>query len=92
MDPVTDMVRVLERAFPDGLDEEAYPAVLATLYDDMSDEQLSRTVAHFTGRNRHDVWNDIARVIADRLVMPERRAETETRLRAAGWEPDPDPE
>ncbi|MDP9794717.1 hypothetical protein J2S43_003229 [Catenuloplanes nepalensis] len=82
------MTELLRRAFPGGLGDEDYPVLFAALYEDMSDEQLSKAVARFSRRERLAVWNDIPRVMSDRTISRERVAAMSGRLRAAGWVPD----
>ncbi|MBB2946635.1 hypothetical protein FB565_006403 [Actinoplanes lutulentus] len=88
MDPIADMVATLRQAFPDGIGDDSYLSLLACLYEDMSDENLSKTIALFTGRNRWDVSNDIPRALSARNANREEIEVVAARLRAAGWEPD----
>lgn len=88
MDPISEVTELLDRVFPGGLSDVDYPMLIAALYEDMSDEQLSKAIARFSGRDRLMVWNDIPRVMSDRAISPERVAAMAARLRAAGWVPD----
>lgn len=88
MDSIALMVEMLQRAFPNGLNDSEYLGVLACLYEDMSDENLSKVVAQFTGRNRLDVSNDIPVALSSIKANRATVEEVSARLRNAGWEPE----
>lgn len=49
-------------AFPQGIDDQRYLALLSILYKNMSDRSLAQVVAEYTGKDYHFVLNDVYRV------------------------------
>ena len=78
--------QLLKRAFPNGISEEDYLAVLDQLYPHMADENLQNVVALFTGRDPGVVLNDIFRVGSGGAVSAKVRASVGDRLCRAGFD------
>ena len=78
--------RLINRAFPDGIESEAYFPLLALLYDEMSDRNLAQVVAHYTGKDYSVVLNDVYRVRYTDVPEPEAIAKVRRRLLACGYE------
>jgi hypothetical protein len=76
---------VLASAFPDGVADTDYLALLVVLDDGFSHRQLAALVAGFTGRNRVDVENDRAHAVSTRRPDPQRVNAVRDQLRAAGY-------
>ena len=55
-------VELLKNAFPDGLNKDAYFAVIKLLYDDMSDRNLADVLSFVTGKPYEICYNDICGV------------------------------
>ncbi|QSJ15871.1 DUF3349 domain-containing protein [Nostoc sp. UHCC 0702] len=53
---------LIECAFPQGIDEQTYWALLSILYKNMSDRSLAQVIAEYTGKDYHVILNDIYRV------------------------------
>ena len=53
---------LIECAFPEGIDEQRYWALLSILYQNMSDRSLAQVIAECTGKDYHVVLNDVYRV------------------------------
>lgn len=51
--------KLIERAFPDGVQEEDYFPLLALLYGEMSDRNLAEVMARCTGKDYYLVLNDV---------------------------------
>lgn len=56
--PLWSAARMLRSAFPDGIPDTAYKAVLTLLYEHFSDRHLAQLMAHATGRDAARVLND----------------------------------
>lgn len=77
---------LLKRAFPDGILDADYFAVLEHLYPHMADGNIVIVVAEFTGREVGIVLNDVLGVGSGGRVDAEARASVGDRLRQAGFE------
>ena len=77
-------VALIQRSFPDQLDEEQYFALLALLYDHMCDESLALTMHIITGRDpaaiTNDIWGAGQRTVPDNIL-----SDTQSRLDQAGF-------
>ncbi len=78
--------QMINCAFPDGIESEAYLPLLALLYDEMSDRSLARLVADYTGKDYYIVLNDVYRVKSTDVPSPESIARVRKRLLACGYE------
>jgi len=53
--------RMISLAYPNGIDESKYLALIAVLYEYMSDRNLAEVISIFTGKKLEVVLNDIYR-------------------------------
>jgi hypothetical protein len=88
-DELLDSYDVLARAYPEGVPDSDYWALLAVLDEDFSNRQLAALVAAFTGRHPIDVDNDHAAAMSIRKPDPKRVVVVQQRLRVAGYSPTP---
>lgn len=77
-------IRMIRHAFPCGIDENQYFALLYSLYEYMSDENISITMAILTGKNVATITNDIYKV-AQTSGYGISLADTQIRLEKAGF-------
>lgn len=78
--------QMINCAFPDGIQSEAYLPLLALLYDEMSDRNLAEVVAHYTGKDYGVVLNDVYRVRSTDVPNLEAIAKVRQRLLPCGYE------
>jgi hypothetical protein len=78
--------QLLQRAFPNGIDEQFYLPLLSILYEQMSDQNLAQVIAEFTGRDYHAVLNDVYRVGATPIVSPQSIDLIQQRLMSCNYE------
>ncbi|MCB9688297.1 MAG: DUF3349 domain-containing protein [Alphaproteobacteria bacterium] len=79
-------LHLLQRAFPRGIDEAEYRAVLEILYPFMADGNLAVVVAAFTGRDEGVVHNDAIGAQAGSAMAAAVRPVVQARLDAAGFD------
>jgi len=76
---LTSTYKMIECAFPDGIDSQSYFPLLALLYYEMSDfsevRNLARVVAECTGKNYAVVLNDLYRVKSTDVRPGDRSCE-----------------
>jgi hypothetical protein len=77
--------QLIQSAFPQGIDDESYAALLALLGEEMSDRTLAQVVADCTGKEYAVVLNDIYGV-ANQTVLNPALAEVKQRLQRHGYE------
>jgi hypothetical protein len=77
--------QLIQSAFPQGIDDESYAALLALLGEEMSDRTLAQVVADCTGKEYAVVLNDIYGV-ANQTVPSMALAEVRQRLRLNGYD------
>lgn len=77
--------QMIKRAFPDGIEPEAYLPLLAILYDDLSDRNLAEVVAHYTGKDDSVVLNDVYRVRSIDMPSFEAINKVKQRLLLGGY-------
>jgi hypothetical protein len=77
--------QMIKCAFPDGIESSAYFALLAILYDELSDRNLAEVIAYYTGKDYAVVLNDIYRVQSTD-VSGEAIAQIKSRLLSCGYE------
>lgn len=75
--------RLINFAFPDGIEAEAYFPLLALLCVEMSDRNLAEVVAQYTGKDYSVVLNDVYRVRSS--DVPESKAIAKVRQRLLPW-------
>lgn len=78
--------KLIQCAFPNGVDSESYLPLLALLYDEMSDRCLAKVVAKYTGKDYYIVLNDVYGVGSTDKPSPEAVAKVKQRLLACGYE------
>ena len=78
--------RLINCAFPDGIESEAYFPLLALFYNEMSDRNLAEVVAHYTGKDYSLVLNDVYWVKSTEVPEPEAVAKVRRRLLPCGYE------
>ena len=76
---------LLKRAFPTGLNDQEYPAVLELLYPHVADENLAIVIAEFTGISQDIVQNDVL-AAGTRRTCDDVRASVARRLNVAGFD------
>jgi hypothetical protein len=76
---------LLRAAYPDGIPDAEYFAVLENLYQHMSDRNLADVLAVFTGRDVAAVTNDVYAVGAGRQATPDVMATVRARLERVGF-------
>ena len=54
--------QLIQRAFPQGIDEQIYLPLLKILYEHMSDRSLAQVIAEYTEKDYYGVLNDVYRV------------------------------
>ncbi|MEH2274487.1 MAG: DUF3349 domain-containing protein [Nostoc sp.] len=59
---LTSTYKLIQCAFPQGIDDQKYLPLLSILYKNMSDRSLAQVVAEYTGKNYYFVLNDVYRV------------------------------
>ncbi|WP_158626601.1 DUF3349 domain-containing protein [Corallococcus interemptor] len=80
-------VALIKRAFPDGVIEADYLALLTVLYPHMSDRALAKVVGHLIGQDYPLVMNDIWGVGGgSKPAPPDAVAAVQARLVTAGLE------
>lgn len=77
---------MLRAAYPAGLPDSDYFAVLALLQPYMSDRGLAEAIALTFGREYIVVWNDIGRVAGTGIPSSEALERVRMRLTQAGYE------
>ncbi|MGK7875804.1 MAG: DUF3349 domain-containing protein [Xenococcaceae cyanobacterium] len=78
--------KLIQCAFPDGVEAEAYFPLLALLYDEMSNRNLAEVVAHYTRKDYYLILNDVYRVKSTDVPSPQAIAKVRRRLLACGYE------
>jgi len=85
-----EVLEQLRRAYPRGVAEDDYMALLAVLGEDMSEENVAIVVAELIDRETAVVANDVAAAQSVRVPGPAARARVRSVLESTGWHPDPD--
>jgi diketogulonate reductase-like aldo/keto reductase len=78
--------QMIKRAFPNGIEPEAYLPLLAILDDELSDRNLAQIMAHYTGKDYATVLNDVYRITSTAIPIPEAIAKVKQRLLVCGYE------
>jgi hypothetical protein len=82
-----EVLGVLRLAYPPGVPEDDYMALLTLLGDWMSEENLSIVVAELIDGEVAIVANDAAAAQSLRLPAPAAKARVRSALSSAGWPP-----
>ena len=80
-----EVLEVLRLAYPRGVPEDDYMALLAVLGDWMSEENLSIVIAELIDGEVAIVANDAAAAQSVRLPAPAAKARVRSALDSAGW-------
>jgi len=78
--------KLIQCAFPNGIETQDYLPLLALFYDEMSDRNLAEIVAYYTGRHYAVVLNDVYRVVTTDLPKAEAIDKVKQRLLVCGYE------
>lgn len=78
--------KLIQCAFPDGIDSEYYFPLLALLYNEMSDRCLAQVISQYTGQDYYIVLNDVYGVGSTNVPSPEAIVKVKQRLLACGYE------
>jgi hypothetical protein len=77
---------LLTDAYPAGVPDVDYFAVLALLYEHLSDRNLAEVVSLALGRDRGVAYNDVARCLSTDQPTPESVCRVKARLQEVGFE------
>ena len=77
---------LLTRAYPDGVPDADYFAVLALLYEHLSNRNLAEVVSLAFRRDRGIAYNDVAQCVSTDRPAPEALSRVQTRLQSVGFE------
>ena len=80
-------LEMLQRAFPEGVSESEYLALLAAIDAEFSNRNLADLVAAVTGRHPIDVDNDHAAAMSVRRPSPQPVREIQRQPAAEGFDP-----
>ena len=78
--------KLIQCAFPNGVDSESYFPLLALLYIEMSHRCLAQVVSQYTGKDYYLVLNDVYAVGSTNVPTPSAIAKVKQRLLACGYE------
>ena len=78
--------KLIQGAFPNGIDSESYFPLLALLYNEMSHRCLAEVIAHYTRKDYYIVLNDVYGVESTNVPTPRAIAKVKQRLLACGYE------
>jgi Protein of unknown function (DUF3349) len=87
-DTFRELVEQLRHAYPRGVPEDGYMALLTVLRDDMSERNLAIVVAKLIGGEVAVVANDAAAAQSVRKPSPAAGARVKSALESAGWHPE----
>ena len=78
--------RMLLAAYPKGLPDTDYFAVISLLYPHMSDRCLAEVIAITFGREYIEVWNDTGKVVTTNIPATDTIEQVRLRLQHAGYD------
>jgi hypothetical protein len=78
--------KLIQCAFPKGIEPQNYLPLLALLSEEMSDRNLAEVVAYYSGKDYSVVINDVYRVQSIDLPTSEAIANLKKRLLICGYE------
>ena len=78
--------KLIQCAFPKGIEPQNYLPLLALLSEEMSDRNLAEVVAYYSGKEYSVVINDVYRVQSIDLPTSEAIANLKKRLLICGYE------
>ena len=89
-DPIPDhllgVYRVLECAFPGGINEEEYWPVLSLLHQDMSFWAIAKVLSVLAGKHYMEVYNDASGYGLDPPPPREKVEKAKQKLNACGFD------
>jgi hypothetical protein len=80
-------VHILRRSFPNGVSEAERGALMAAIYDEFSERNLSEVLEEFLGGDRHQLLAEAIRARSER-VGGRGVEETRRTLSEHGWDFD----
>ncbi|QJB45563.1 DUF3349 domain-containing protein [Dolichospermum flos-aquae] len=78
--------KLIQCAFPKGIEPQNYLPLLALLSEEMSDRNLAEVVAYYSGKDYSVVLNDVYRVQSINIPTSEAIANLKKRLLICGYE------
>ena len=78
--------KLIQCAFPKGIEPQNYLPLLALLSEEMSDRNLAEVVAYYSGKDYSVVLNDVYRVQSIDIPTSEAIANLKKRLLICGYE------
>lgn len=78
--------KLIQCAFPKGIESQNYLPLLALLSEEMSDRNLAEVVAYYSGKDYSVVLNDIYQVQSIDIPTPEAIDNLKERLLICGYE------
>ena len=76
---------MLLRAYPRGLPDEDYEALISLLYEHMSDRNLAQVISHLFSKEYIVVWNDVGRIQSGTKTSKDASARVLQTLTDAGY-------
>ncbi|HLP91316.1 MAG TPA: DUF3349 domain-containing protein [Nostocaceae cyanobacterium] len=78
--------KLIQCAFPNGIESQVYLPLLALLSEEMSDRNLAEVVAYYSTKDYHVVLNDIYRMQSIDIPTPETIANLREKLLKCGYQ------
>lgn len=78
--------KLIQSAFPNGIEAQAYLALLSLLSEGMSDRNLAEVVAYYSGKDYSVVLNDVYWLQSIDVLKPDAMANVKERLLVCGYE------
>ena len=89
-EPLASLLDDLRRAYPDGVPDDEYMALLAVLGKEISERNLGQVVAELVDSESVVVANDAAAALSTRRPGPAAEERVRSRLAGAGLVLDPE--
>ncbi len=83
---LTSTIKLIQRAFPDGIQEKWYLPLLTILEPELSDRNLASVMANVTDKEYHIVLNDIYKVKSQPIKDITLLESTRSLLDNAGYQ------
>jgi hypothetical protein len=77
--------KLIQNAFPKGIESQSYLPLLSLLSEEMSDRNLAEVVAYYSGKDYSVVLNDVYRVQSIDVPTSEAIANLKERLLVCGY-------
>lgn len=77
---------LIECAFPNNIDSKSYFPLLALLYEELSDRNLAKVIAKYTGKDYHIVLNDIYGIASTDIPSQESIEKVKQKLLPCGYQ------